>query len=326
MNKKDNIKQDMDKKDLSRRSFIKKAAVVGAGAAMLPGCDPNVTLDEFLQTRFEKMSPDEIKDLLARLEAKYKKQYGVDFSVKATPAMKNVLFGYALDISRCIGCRRCVYACVDENNPSRDVQIQWIRVTRMKKGAVNLEKSDHYYSPPRVPENGFFYMPIQCQQCENPPCVKVCPVRATWKEPDGIIVVDYNWCIGCRTCMAACPYRARKFNWTDPYIPKNEINPDTHYLGNRPRMRGIVEKCTFCVQRTRVGRYPACVEACPVGARKFGNLLDPKSEISYVINNFSVFRLKEELHTEPKFFYFASIGRWRRDERQDDSIQLKKSG
>jgi molybdopterin-containing oxidoreductase family iron-sulfur binding subunit len=108
--------------------------------------------------------------------------------------------------------------------------------------------------------------------------------------------------------MAACPYRARKFNWTVPEIPKDEINPDTHYLGNRPRMKGVVEKCTFCIQRTREGRYPACVEICPVGARKFGNLLDPDSEIRYVLDNFRTFRLKADLNTKSKFFYFFSLG------------------
>jgi molybdopterin-containing oxidoreductase family iron-sulfur binding subunit len=108
--------------------------------------------------------------------------------------------------------------------------------------------------------------------------------------------------------MAAYPYRARKFNWKEPEIPVDVIKTNVHYLGNRPRMKGVVEKCTFCVQRTREGRYPACVEICPVGARKFGNLLDPESEIRYVLKNFRTFRLKEELNTEPKFFYFFSLG------------------
>jgi len=118
------------------------------------------------------------------------------------------------------------------------------------------------------------------------------------------VVVDYNWCIGCRYCMAACPYGARHFNWAEPNIPPDELNPETHYLGNRPRYKGVVEKCTFCIQRTRAGKYPACVEVCPVGARKFGNLLDPKSEIRYCIENKRVFRLKEDLNTYPKFYYF----------------------
>jgi molybdopterin-containing oxidoreductase family iron-sulfur binding subunit len=104
--------------------------------------------------------------------------------------------------------------------------------------------------------------------------------------------------------MAACPYGARHFNWGDPSIPEGELNTDTHYLGNRPRPKGVVEKCTFCIQRTREGRYPACVEVCPVGARKFGNLLDPESEIRYILENKRILVLKEELNTMPKFFYF----------------------
>jgi molybdopterin-containing oxidoreductase family iron-sulfur binding subunit len=142
-------------------------------------------------------------------------------------------------------------------------------------------------------------------QCDNPPCVKACPVQATWKEPDGITVIDYDWCIGCRYCQAACPYWARHFNWNQPKLPKEEVNPDTHYLGNRPRPKGVMEKCTFCIQRTRKGRLPACLEACPTGARVFGNLLDPNSDIRYVLENKVVFRLKEDLGTEPKFWYYT---------------------
>ncbi|MGK5088253.1 4Fe-4S dicluster domain-containing protein [Bdellovibrionota bacterium FG-2] len=158
----------------------------------------------------------------------------------------------------------------------------------------------------KVPRAGHFYVPVACQQCENPPCVKVCPVKATWKDPDGIVVIDYNWCIGCRYCMAACPYGARHFNWSEPNLPAEEFNPKTHYLGNRPRPRGVVEKCTFCIQRTRQnpGQYPACVEICPVGARKFGNLLDPASEIRQIMDRKRVLILKNELNTKPKFFYF----------------------
>ena len=156
-----------------------------------------------------------------------------------------------------------------------------------------------------VDEKDAFYFPIQCMQCEKPPCVKVCPVRTTYREPDGIVVIDYNWCIGCRMCIGACPYWARRFNWGEPNLPKEEMNPETHYLGNRPRMKGVVEKCTFCIQRTRKGRYTACIEVCPVGARKFGNLLDPESEVRKVLDRKRVFRLKAELNTYPKFFYFV---------------------
>jgi molybdopterin-containing oxidoreductase family iron-sulfur binding subunit len=219
--------------------------------------------------------------------------------------MEGVSFGYGLDLSRCIGCRRCVYACVRENNQSRDPQIQWIRVLEMnKEKGVDVMESTQYYNPEKVPQPGHFYMPVQCHHCRNSPCTKVCPVKATWREPDGIVVIDYDRCVGCRCCMAACPYGARHFNWGEPTIAAAEVHPDTHYLGNRPRPKGVVEKCTFCIQRVRNGRYPACVEICPVGARKFGNLLDPTSEIRYVMEHKRVFIFKEELNTQPRFYYF----------------------
>jgi Fe-S-cluster-containing dehydrogenase component len=173
-----------------------------------------------------------------------------------------------------------------------------------KERGVDFSHANAYYQPEQVPEEGHFYMPVSCQQCRNAPCTKVCPTGATWIEDDGIVVIDYDWCIGCRCCMAACPYGARHFNWAPPSVPSDQINPAMHYLGNRPRPKGVVEKCTFCIQRVRAGRYPACVEVCPVGARKFGNLLDPDSEIRYIIDHKRVLVLKEDLNTMPKFFYF----------------------
>jgi Fe-S-cluster-containing dehydrogenase component len=160
--------------------------------------------------------------------------------------------------------------------------------------AGQVLEGQYHYEPEAVPEKDATYMPIACMQCEKPPCVKVCPVRTTYREADGPVVIDYNWCIGCKMCMNACPYWARRFNLTTPVLPKEAMNPVTHYLGNRPRMRGVVEKCHWCLQRTRHGRYPACVEVCPVGARKFGNLLDPESEVSKVLARKNVFRLKAE--------------------------------
>jgi Fe-S-cluster-containing dehydrogenase component len=288
-------------KTLTRRDFVKGVGLATASLAM-SGCTEN--MQEFLQSHFTEMRPEEIAAVRSRLEDRYKRKYGKVFHLGTEPANPEMLFGYGLDLSRCIGCRRCVYACVQENNQSRRPQIQWIRVLRFKNGSFNVEEAEHYYDASMVPLEGHYTMPVQCQQCENPPCVKVCPTQATWKEPDGIVVVDYNWCIGCRYCMAACPYWARHFNFVTPYVPPDELNTDLHYLGNRPRMRGVVEKCTFCIQRVREGRYPACVEVCPVGARKFGNLLDENSEISLTIKTKRVFRFKEELNTQPKFYYF----------------------
>jgi molybdopterin-containing oxidoreductase family iron-sulfur binding subunit len=272
------------------------AAATGAFTWIMTSCGPK---------RLHEVPKERLRASIEELERRYAERLGTTIHVADTQPMAGVEYAYALDISRCIGCRRCVYACVEENNQSRDPQIQWIRVLSMEKEkGVDLSHADPYYHPAEVPEEGHFYVPVQCQHCENPPCTKVCPTGATWTEKDGIVVIDYDWCIGCRYCMAACPYGARHFNWTEPTIPRNEINPNTHYLGNRPRPKGVVEKCTFCIQRTREGRYPACEEVCPVGARKFGNLLDKESEIRYIIEHKRVFVLKEELNTVPRFFYF----------------------
>jgi len=280
---------------VSRRQFASCAAAAAAGF-VLTACGPK---------RLYEMPKARLQSALKEMEAKYSAQFGTTVSVSDTPPMAGVEFAYALDISRCIGCRNCVHACVEENNQSRDPEVQWIRVFSMEKGkGVDFSEADPYYAPKEVPEDGHFYVPVACQQCRNAPCTKVCPTGATWTEPDGIVVIDYDWCIGCRYCMAACPYGARHFNWSEPTIPKASLNTKTHYLGNRPRPKGVVEKCTFCIQRTRDGRYPACVEVCPVGARKFGNLLDPGSEIRYIIEHKRVMVLKEDLNTLPKFFYF----------------------
>ncbi len=300
--------QPQDERNISRRQAIEGLFALCAAAA-ISGCKSDQqAVTEYFNSRFAELNDDQKKRLAEQWAGKYERKFNKKVTVGTTPAMPDVLFGYALDVSRCIGCRRCVYACVKENNQSRDPQIHWITVLQMEKSkGIDLHHSTPFYNPEKVPEQDKFYFPVSCQQCERPPCVKVCPVKATWKEPDGIVVIDYDWCIGCRCCVTACPYGARHFNWGTPHIPDEELNTATEYLGNRPRPRGVVEKCTFCIQRTRQGKYPACVEICPVGARKFGNLLDPNSEVRYVIDKKRVFILKEELNTGPKFFYYFGL-------------------
>ncbi len=222
--------------------------------------------------------------------------------VKATPPKKGARYAMALDLNKCIGCRRCVYACVMENNQARNLGIEWIRVLELDRREVQELTGNWYYS--EAPEKDKVYVPIACMHCEDPPCVMVCPVRATWKEPDGIVVVDYDRCIGCRYCAVACPYGARRFNWAKPEIPVQELNPNMHILGNIPRQVHVMEKCTWCIQRVRDGGVPACVEACPVGARVFGDINDPNSPIRRVAEEYGLFTLKPEAGTRPMFFYF----------------------
>ncbi len=259
--------------------------------------------EEQLKGNFRLMTDSEKAETIERLEDLTRIRQGVNVHIRDTEAIPGVLYGYAFNIARCKGYRNCVEACVKENNLDRRTSTQYIRIFEMEAGQVTFEDGDAEYFH-QVPAEGHFYMGTQCFQCANPPCVDVCPVGATWQEPDGITVVDYDWCIGCRYCEAACPYWARRFNWGEPEIPADEINPNQHYLGNRLRPKGAVEKCTYCVQRSRQGQLPACAEACPTGARVFGNLLDPNSEIRYVLEHKRVFRLKEDLGTEPKFWYY----------------------
>jgi len=293
------------------RRVDRRSMLIGSGLAAMSAVSATAAgaskgfLERMLSTRFVELSPERQQTILEQLERDYSQRFERPVSVRDTPPIDGVEFGYGLDLSRCVGCRRCVYACVHENNQSREPQIHWIRVLRMEKETgIHLTESNAYYEPETVPEPDAFYLPVACQQCRNPACVKVCPVKATWQEPDGIVVIDYDWCIGCRCCMSACPYGARHFNWSDPGLTAEELNPKTHYFGNRPRPKGIVEKCTFCIHRTREGRYPACVEICPVGARKFGNLLDEASEMRYLMREKRVFVLKEDLNTQPRFYYF----------------------
>jgi molybdopterin-containing oxidoreductase family iron-sulfur binding subunit len=282
---------------VTRRQFASCAAAAAAGF-VLTACGPR---------RLHEVPRERLRQAVRDLERDYSTKYGTDVSVSDAGPLPGVVFAAALDLSRCKGCRRCVYACVEENNQSRGPQVHWIRVLSMdKERGVDFSHADAYYAPETVPQDGHFYVPVSCQQCRNAPCTKVCPTGATWAEKDGIVVIDYDWCIGCRCCMAACPYGARHYNWGEPTLAPGQLNPAMHYLGNRPRPKGVVEKCTFCIQRARAGRYPACVEACPVGARKFGNLLDPDSEIRYIIEHKRVLVLKQELNTMPKFFYFYS--------------------
>jgi molybdopterin-containing oxidoreductase family iron-sulfur binding subunit len=257
----------------------------------------------YFQKNFRLMSEAEKADTVARLERMYELRTGNRVEIAAGGPLPGVLYGYAFNVSKCRGYMDCVRACIRENNQDRRSGMAYIRIHEHRNGQFDFSEADDQFFH-EVPAAGHFYIGTQCFHCQNPPCVDVCPTQATWMEDDGIVVVDYNWCIGCRYCIAACPYDARRFNWHEPEVPQDELNPNQHYLGNRLRQKGVVEKCTFCIQRSRAGSNPACVEACPTGARIFGNLLDPDSEIRWVLANKKVFRLKEDLGTDPKFWYF----------------------
>jgi len=303
-------------KPITKRTFLKGAGMAMAGMAGLVSAlrplmkleSGDISMSDLLKTHYSELTPEKYAAVVKELEDRTEKDYGKRPQIHDTKPIDGVEFAYALNLSKCIGCRKCAHACLAENNQSRDsdddINMSYIRVLELDKGSINVETSNHYYDPETVPQKDKYYMPVQCHQCRESPCTKACPVQATWQEPDGVVVVDYNWCIGCRYCMAACPYDARRFNFSKPKLTADQMNPNQGYLSNRVRPAGVVEKCTFCLHRTREGKYPACLEVCPVGARVFGDITDPESEINYVLKNKRVYILKEEVGTAPRFYYF----------------------
>jgi phenylacetyl-CoA:acceptor oxidoreductase 27-kDa subunit len=203
-----------------------------------------------------------------------------------------------IDQSKCIGCGYCMMACRAHNDVSPD--ITWNPV--LEAGQSGDKK---------------VYLPRPCMQCANAPCVDVCPVKASTYRPDGIVMIDYDRCIGCRYCQVACPYGARSFNWK-PFTGDNPAVPEWGEAEVPRRPRGVVEKCTFCYNRIDRGlelgltpgvdldATPACVNVCPTGARVFGDLNDPLSPASLLLEARTSYRLRDDLGTAGRVYYLPA--------------------
>ena len=221
-----------------------------------------------------------------------------------------------IDVDRCTGCEACVVACQAENNIPLNEEdrfhqgraIEWIRIERYWEG--------------EYPDVKAKFLPVLCQHCENAPCEPVCPVYATYHNDQGMNVQVYNRCVGTRYCANNDPYQVRFFNFWEPEWPEsleNQLNPDVTV-----RTRGLMEKCTFCVQRIRRterdlkndGRdlrdgelQPACAQTCPTDALVFGNMKDPESRVSKLAKSDRHYKLLENLGTEPNVIYLKKVER-----------------
>jgi len=281
----------------SRRDFIKRIstgsvlAVSGLGIYSASSCkNPSEEKTTLLTTEGKLVQVPN-----SEIEQMDHVQQGVPpaESREGIPGKKFVM---VVDLAKCKNARKCVNACDKHHNLTPDRP--YIKV---------LEMHDNEKSAP-------YWMPKKCFHCDNPPCVKVCPVGATYKRTDGIVLIDNERCIGCRFCMAACPYSARVFNWGTPPEGKLDIpySPET----SLPSKIGTVAKCDFCPDMLRQGKLPHCIPACPNGVIYFGDELDDTVtngeetvRLSTILREKAGYRYMEDLGTKPRVYYLPPVDR-----------------
>jgi len=267
---------------------VDRRTVLKAGLVALPGLAGSSLLFDWLTRLTDVGTTPDVEPIVSRYD----------------PAAHR--WGFVVDTNRCIGCGLCVVACKAENHLPEDPEYTrtWVERHTTTAGGTTFVDSpdggvDGFASAPRVTIPGAMitdtrFVARLCMQCENSPCTTVCPVGATYRTPDGVILVDEERCIGCGYCVVACPYGARYL------VPAG---------GDTPRgVPGVADKCTFCYHRITVGLRPACVEACPVGARTFGDLNDPSSPVSVALRENPTKVLKAALGTRPRVFYVGLEG------------------
>jgi Fe-S-cluster-containing dehydrogenase component len=282
--------------DNSRRDFLVKGLIGGIGAAFLSGCSTN---DKTKPESGEKINVLTHDGKLVTVDksqvANFKPHISEEDVRKGIPGKKFVM---VIDLAKCDGCGKCTKACNKMHYLPKNKE--WIEVLEMQDS----------------PEVAPYYFPKPCYHCDNPPCTKVCPVDATFKREDGIVAIDTDRCIGCRFCMAACPYSVRLFNWTEPIKP-NIIETTPAAENVFQSKKGCVEKCDFCPHMAREGKLPACVTGCPMNAIWFGDANEDAvtcydgttTKLSQLLEDGGAYRFMEELGTEPRVYYLPPTNR-----------------
>jgi len=281
----------------SRRQFIKQISTGGILAATGLGINSLTSCKETSQEKTTLLTTDGklVQVPNSEIEAMEHLHLGVP-PMEARKGIPGKRFVMVVDLSKCKNARKCVQSCDKHHNLTPDRP--YIKVLEMK---------DNENSSP-------YWMPKKCFHCDNPPCVKVCPVGATFKRTDGIVLVDNERCIGCRFCMAACPYSARVFNWGDPPEGKLDVpySPET----SLPSKKGTVAKCDFCPEMLRDNKLPHCVTACPNGVIYFGDEIDDTVtngeetvRFSTLLKDKAGYRYMEDLGTKPRVYYLPPVDR-----------------
>jgi Fe-S-cluster-containing dehydrogenase component len=287
----------------SRREFLKKVGI--AGAASIAGAAA-----VYSGFRFEKSksSGDTVKVLtsdnrLVEIPADQVKDYKKPLRLLQKIGREGISgkrWVMVIDLSKCRNARKCVAACQGAHH---------LRPYEYHINTLEMKESEH------TPE---YYMPKPCQHCDNPPCVSVCPVDATFKRQDGIVLIDNERCIGCRFCMAACPYSARMFHWQEPLNVKADIGKVYNVELNVPQKKGTISKCLFSADRLREGLLPYCVSACPNGVFYFGDENENAVTngttketviLSELLEKNGGYRLMPELGTKPRVYYLPPKNR-----------------
>ncbi|MBK7628748.1 MAG: 4Fe-4S dicluster domain-containing protein [Bacteroidales bacterium] len=286
-------------KENSRRNFLAKIGTLGLGSLSISsvitqGCDSKSPGSESGKKVTLLNSSNELVEVDSAYISTLNKNLSPDHNSTSRNGLPGKKFVLVVDLARCKNARKCMDKC------------QAVHQLRPEQHHLNvlLMKDSEHTAP--------YYMPKHCQHCDNPPCVKVCPVDATFKRSDGIVLIDNERCIGCRFCIAACPYSARSFNWYEPRDADKYKDVPYDIEKNVPQKKGTVTKCTFSADCLREGKLPYCVSACPNGVYYFGNIYQDSVTngtsgdtviLSELLAKNAGYRLMEDLGTAPSVYY-----------------------
>lgn len=287
----------------SRRDFLRKIGLVAGGSvlggtALLSGCKFENTDQKKSQTKALNTNHE-----LINVDGEQQNQSPVnlsDLQMQGRKGLKGRRWVMVIDLAKCRNARKCIQAC---------------------QGAHDLKPEQHHINVLQMQDSEHtapYFMPKPCQHCDNPPCVSVCPVDATFKRQDGIVLIDNERCIGCRFCVAACPYSARIFHWTEPKISEENKGKAYDVELNVPQKKGTISKCLFSADQLRVGELPYCVSSCPNGVYYFGDQNEDAVtngttketvQLSALLRDNAGYRLMEELGTKPRIYYLPAKNR-----------------